>query len=176
MSDEPSTADLMTSAATGSKQAWDALVDRYAPLVWFLFRWHRLDDAQAGRAGQAVWTQLASQLSTIAGPAELAGWLTATMLRECGACGPRTAGAAPGAPAAGPQTAARDTALRQAFSRLTACQQQLIIMIAANPAATDSHISAVLGIPADRIGPTRRHCLDQLRRDPAIAQIARSVQ
>jgi DNA-directed RNA polymerase specialized sigma24 family protein len=176
MNDESSTADLMTSATTGSKQAWDALVDRYAPLVWSICRRYRLGDTETGLVGWAVWTQLASQLGTIAGPAELAGWLAATVIRECGAGESRTAGPVPGAQTAEAElrAAARDAALREALSRLPACHQQLITMLAADPAVTDSQISAVLGIPADHIGPTRRRCLDQLRRDPAVAQMARS--
>jgi DNA-directed RNA polymerase specialized sigma24 family protein len=193
MSDDPSTADLMTSAATGSKQAWDALVDRYAPLVWSICHTYRLGDAEADQVGKAVWTQLASQLGTIAGDAELASWLAASTVRECGAREPATAGPAvdPGAAeqelrAAAAQNAARNVAqnmaqnmarnmaLREALSRLPRCHQQLITMLAADPPVPDSQISAVLGIPVDSIGPTRRRCLDQLRRDPAVAQMVRS--
>jgi DNA-directed RNA polymerase specialized sigma24 family protein len=34
-----------------------------------------------------------------------------------------------------------------------------------------AEISARLGIPVSSIGPTRRRCLDQLRRHPAIAAL-----
>jgi DNA-directed RNA polymerase specialized sigma24 family protein len=187
MSDDSSTADLVTSAATGRKQAWDALVDRYAPLVWSICRRYRLADAEAGQVGQAVWTQLASQLGTIVGGAELAGWLAASTVRECSAGEPRTAGPTldAGTLDAGTaerelraaaqnaaQESAQESALREALSRLPRCHQQLITMLAEDPPVPDSQISAVLGIPVDSIGPTRRRCLDQLRRDPAVAQMA----
>jgi DNA-directed RNA polymerase specialized sigma subunit len=42
MSDDPPVTDLVTRAAAGDKQAWDALVERYAPLVWSICRRHRL--------------------------------------------------------------------------------------------------------------------------------------
>jgi hypothetical protein len=34
MRDDPVVTDLVTTARNGDKQAWDALVERYAPLVW----------------------------------------------------------------------------------------------------------------------------------------------
>ena len=34
MRDDPVVTDLMTRARNGDKQAWDALVERYAPLMW----------------------------------------------------------------------------------------------------------------------------------------------
>ena len=33
MRDDPVVTDLVTTARNGDKQAWDALVERYAPLV-----------------------------------------------------------------------------------------------------------------------------------------------
>src|SRR5438045_938240 len=32
--DSPLVTDLVTRAKTGDKRAWDALVERYAPLIW----------------------------------------------------------------------------------------------------------------------------------------------
>jgi DNA-directed RNA polymerase specialized sigma subunit len=34
--------DLVTRARTGDKRAWDALVERYAPLIWSICRRYRL--------------------------------------------------------------------------------------------------------------------------------------
>ena len=31
---DPTVTDLVTRAGSGDKQAWDALVERYAPLIW----------------------------------------------------------------------------------------------------------------------------------------------
>jgi DNA-directed RNA polymerase specialized sigma subunit len=55
VSDDPSVTDLVTRAANGDQQAWDALVERYAPLVWSICRRHRLADAEADDVGQSVW-------------------------------------------------------------------------------------------------------------------------
>ena len=45
---DPVVTDLATTAGNGDKQAWDALVERYAPLVWSICRRHELGDTDAG--------------------------------------------------------------------------------------------------------------------------------
>ena len=39
--DVPRVSDLVISARNGDKRAWDALVERYAPLIWSICRRHR---------------------------------------------------------------------------------------------------------------------------------------
>ena len=80
----PSVDDPVTRAKKGDKQAWDALVERYAPLIWSMCRSRRLSSADAGDVGQRVWLQLASQLDQVRDPAALPGWLATTTKRECG--------------------------------------------------------------------------------------------
>src|ERR1700751_3231828 len=94
-------ADPMLGARNGDKRAWDALVERYAPLIWSICRRHGLGDADAQDVGQSVWLQLADQTETIQFPATLPGWLATTTRRECGrilraAPGARDTGQAPG--------------------------------------------------------------------------------
>ena len=173
MSHNPSTADLVTRAATGDKGAWDALVDWYAPLVWSICRSHRLGAADTARVGQAVWLQLLSQLGTVRDPAALTDWLAATTTRECGRA--RDAGSIADEDA-GParqdlRAAERDAVLREALSRLPPCCQRLITMLTEDPPVPYAQISATLGLAVDRIEPTRGRCLDQLRRDPAVAAL-----
>src|SRR5215472_12163443 len=74
---------LVMRARAGDDRAWDALVERYAPLIWSLCRRYRLDAAEAADAGQSVWLQLASHLGKISDPAALPGWLATTTRREC---------------------------------------------------------------------------------------------
>ena len=40
--------DLVARAGKGDKRAWDALVERYSPLIWSICRRHRLGDARLG--------------------------------------------------------------------------------------------------------------------------------
>jgi len=84
MHNDLSAADLVTRARNGDKQAWDALVDRYAPLVWSICHRHRLSRADADDVGQSVWLQLVEHLGTVRDPAALPGWLATTTRRECG--------------------------------------------------------------------------------------------
>src|SRR5690242_19518090 len=80
----PVVADLLTRARNGDQQAWDALVERYAPLIWSICRRHRLDGADADDVGQSVWLLMVNHLGTLRDPAALPGWLATTTRRECG--------------------------------------------------------------------------------------------
>ena len=177
--------DLVTRARTGDKQAWDALVERYAPLVWSICRRRRLNRADAEDVGQSVWLRLVDQLDNLRDPAALAGWLATTTRRECS----RILRAAQ-RPALGqvPDTenipddqsgmaehellrAERDTALREAFLALPPGCQRLLTVLIEDPPQSYAQISATLGIPIGNIGPSRGRCLDKLRHHPAIAAL-----
>ena len=182
----PSVTDLVTRARNGDQRAWDALVERYAPLIWSICRGHRLGDADAGDVAQRVWLQLVRHIDQVRDPAALAGWLATTTRREClrsrAPCRAR-AWPADGPEAgltAGEQTlpvehellaAERQAALREALLALPPCCQQLITLLIQDPPVPYARISATLGIPVGGIGPTRRRCLDKLRRHPAIAAL-----
>jgi DNA-directed RNA polymerase specialized sigma24 family protein len=66
---DASVADLVARARGGDQRAWDAIVERYAPLVWSICRRYRLSGADIDDAGQAVWLQLVDRLDTIRDPA-----------------------------------------------------------------------------------------------------------
>ena len=83
MSSEHPVTGLVTRARTGDEQAWDALVERYAPLIWSTCRRYRLGDADAGDAAQHVWLPLLNHLDHLRDPAALPGWLSTTARREC---------------------------------------------------------------------------------------------
>ena len=182
----PSVSDLVTRAKQGDKQAWDALVDRYAPLVWSICRRHRLDDADAGDVGQRVWLQLLSQLDTVCDAAALRDWLATTTQRECG----MIRRAARGSPALGHVldaghmpcqqagiaehellAADRHAVLREAFTRLPPRCQRLIAVLIEDPPVPYAQISDRLGIAVETIGPSCSRCLEKLRSDPAIAAL-----
>ena len=82
--------DLVSRARNGDKQAWDALVARYAPLIWSICRKYELRRADAEDVGQSVWLHLVDHLEQVREPAALPGWLATTTRRECaGSFGPR---------------------------------------------------------------------------------------
>ena len=185
MRDDPFVADLVTRARKGDQQAWDSLVERYAPLIWSICRRYRLDRADAEDVGQRIWLQFVNHLGAIRDPAAVPGWLTTTTKRECGRVvratrGPQAAGQFLDESIADRQTttaeqellaAERHAVLHQAFTCLTPSRQQLMAMLIEDPPVPYTEISARLGIPVSSIGPTRRRCLDKLRRYPAIAAL-----
>src|SRR4029077_13304166 len=65
MADYLSVADLVTRAQNGEQQAWDALVERYAPLIWSICRRYRLERADAEDVCQAVWFTLVAHLGRL---------------------------------------------------------------------------------------------------------------
>jgi RNA polymerase sigma factor (sigma-70 family) len=178
--------DLVASARDGDIQAWDALVERYAPLIWSICRKYRLGHADADDVGQNVWLHLVDHLGKIREPAALAGWLATTTRRECGrlvraAHGPHAAVYAfdaenmadEGSDAAEQEVLAaeRHAALREAFTHLPPECQRLVAMLTADPPVPYAEISARLAMPVGSIGPTRSRCLDKMRRYPAIAAL-----
>ncbi|GEM_PF-93601 len=184
--DDPVVIDLVTRAGQGDEQAWDTLVERYAPLLWSICRRHRLDNADAEDVGQSVWLQLLDQLDKIRDPAALPGWLATVTRRKClrvlgAARGPLTAGHTLDAEALPDERAGtaeqellaaeRHAALREAFQDLPPSGQRLLHLLFEDPPLPYAEISARLGIPVGSIGPTRRRCLDKLRRHPAIAAL-----
>ena len=185
MRDDPFVADLVTRARKGDQQAWDSLVERYAPLIWSICRRYRLDRADAEDVGQRIWLQFVNHLGAIRDPAAVPGWLTTTAKRECGRVvratrGPQAAGQLLDESIADRQAttaeqellaAERHAALHQAFTCLSPSRQQLMAMLIEDPPVPYAEISARLGIPVSSIGPTRCRCLDQLRHHPAIAAL-----
>jgi RNA polymerase sigma factor (sigma-70 family) len=179
-------ADLVARAQDGDQQAWDTLVEQYAPLVWSICRRYQLSRANADDVGQDVWLQLVSHLDTIRDPAALAGWLATTTARQCARTvrserrhrAPRPVPEPDNLPDTRAATAEqellqaeRHAALRQALAQLPPPCQRLLALLLQDPPLSYATISAQLGIPAGGIGPTRARCLHKLRRHPAIAAL-----
>jgi RNA polymerase sigma factor (sigma-70 family) len=176
--------DLVTRARDGDRQAWDALVERYAPLIWMICHRYRLGAADAEDVAQSVWLRLVDQLGNVRDPAALPGWLATTTRRECGrilrsARDPHDARQLPDGENIADECAVvaedellaaeRHAALREAFADLSPGGQRLMTLLIQDPPLAYTEISARLGIPVGSIGPTRRRCLDKLRSHPAIA-------
>ena len=93
MRDDLMVTDLVTCARGGDKQAWDALVERFAPLIWCICRRYRLGGADAEDVGQNVWLQpsgSAGQDQGSGGAARLAGNRDPAGMHAGPAHGPRT--------------------------------------------------------------------------------------
>ena len=153
-------AELVTRAGGGDQRAWEAIVERYAPLVWSICRRYRLDGADADDAGQAVWLQLMVRTARRAQPPPGYTLETDNIPDEC----TRTADDEL-------LQAERHAALREAFTCLPPGCQRLIALLIEDPPVPYAEISARLGIPVGNIGPIRGRCLQKLRNHPAIAAL-----
>jgi RNA polymerase sigma factor (sigma-70 family) len=186
MGDDSPTADLVLRARKGDSDAWDALVARFAPLIWSICLRYSLGRADAEDVGQYVWLRLVDHLESVHDPAALPGWLVTTTKREC--IRALRAARSQQAPATVPDVesipdeqtgtaekqlllAERHAALREAFTRLPPACQRLIAMLLEDPPVPYAEISARLGIPVGSIGPSRGRCIEKLRHDPAIAAL-----
>jgi len=177
--------DLVIRARNGDKLAWDALVERYAPLIWSICRRYRLGGADADDVGRSVWVHLVDQLDKLRDPAAFPGWLVTTTRRECvwvlRAARADTAGQVLDAENISDEqvvtaelellVAEGHAALREAFKELPSCCQRLIVLLTEDPPVQSTEISARLGIAVGSIGPNRGRCLEKLRRHPAIAAL-----
>lgn len=183
---DPQVINLVMGARKGDQQAWNALVERHSPLVWSICRRYRLSQADAEDVFQTVWMRLVDQLDNLCEPAALCGWLRTTTHRECS----RVSRAAYRQLAAEQVhdfdcipdqltetadhkllLAERKAAFREAFTRLPVGSQQLLALLIADPPMPYAEISSKLGMAVGSIGPSRRRCLDRLRRDPAVAAL-----
>jgi RNA polymerase sigma factor (sigma-70 family) len=186
MRNDPQVIDLVTRAGIGERAAWDALVERYSPLIWSICRRCQLDRADAEDVGQAVWLRLVEHVGSLRDPAALPGWLVTTTQRECYRVRRARCRLADGqvsdaenlpdeqATVADDELlrAERQAALREAIMELPANCQQLLTLLTTEPPTSYAEISVKLGIPVGSIGPSRSRCLDRLRRHPAIAALS----
>jgi RNA polymerase sigma factor (sigma-70 family) len=188
MRDDPSVIALVTRAVNSDQNAWNDIVERYAPLVWSICARYRLNDQDIEDVGQTVWLLLVEHLGKLREPAALPGWLATTTDREC----QRALTAARKTEGAGTKlddallvvdaavieqeilAAERNAALRLALRELPPRCQQLLAMLISDPPRSYAEISATLQIPVGSIGPQRARCLERLRRSAALAGLGAS--
>src|SRR5438105_9861495 len=165
------TAEMVSAAALGEPAAWDALVDRYARLVWAVARAFGLSDADAADVSQTTWLRLAEHLPRLREPERIGAWLATTARREAMRTSARARRERPldsidvadGAGALDERLldGERDTALWQAFAAIPSPCQLLLRLLLAD--CSYAEISDVLDMPVGSIGPTRGRCLERLR-------------
>jgi RNA polymerase sigma factor (sigma-70 family) len=179
MRDDPSVVALVARAAGSDQDAWNQLVERYAPLVWAICTRYRLSSHDIEDVGQNVWLLLVEQLGKLREPAALPGWLATTTSREClrvVTASQRMATRLDDAPEFADDVvideeilrAERDGALRAAFAELPPPCHQLLAMLFSDPPHSYTQISATLGIRMGSIGPQRARCLERLRRSDTL--------
>jgi RNA polymerase sigma factor (sigma-70 family) len=169
-------ASLLARVNEGDESAWNELVQRYAGLVWSVARSFRLSAATTDDVVQTVWLRLAEYSSRIREPERLAAWLaTATRNEALRAIRgqqrviPHAGFAESSEPTSRSieDVITDDVTLRavlQAFSELSAADQQLLRLLCTVPPLDYQTIAEILGRSIGSIGPSRARCLDKLRR------------
>src|SRR4051794_39085161 len=175
---------LVRAAAHGDRDAWDALVGRYLPLVWSVTRAYRLIQKDAEDVNQTVWLRLVEHLDEIREPLALPGWIATTARRECIRALQKQSRLVPVDPQAGSPQLERGSsepaldealladerrqALRDGLAELPEDRRTLLLLLLEDPPLPYREISARLGIPIGSIGPTRVRALAQLRNSAAM--------
>jgi RNA polymerase sigma factor (sigma-70 family) len=178
--------DLVNAARAGDKEAWNALVDRFLPLVTSVIAKYRLQASDANDVNQTVWLRLVEHLDDLRDPRAFPGWLAAIARNESLKIIRLRAGATP----VDPQWATwerphhrpeldndlireeRAIALREAMLELTPQRRELLRLLMVDPPMSYDQISIMLGIPRGSIGPTRARILDQLRNHRSLQDLA----
>ena len=176
-----SVSSLVERARDGDQGAWDALVERYLPLVCGTIARTGLYGAEAEDVNQTVWLRLVEHLDSLRQPKALPGWLATTARHEGLRLIKRRARDVPVDPSGTTFDATEDSdpgqtlvqdlqsqALREAMLELPESRRELLLLLLADPPPSYDEISARLGIPRGSIGPTRARALEQLRESRAL--------
>ncbi len=178
---EPTVSELVGAAVAGDAAAWNAIVDRFAGLVWAIARRHRLSAADAADVSQTTWLRLVEHLERIEKPERIGAWLATTarheslrVLRLANRQIPASneeflelfRADEPG-PDAALIAADRNRELAELVDTLPPRCQELIHVLTADSPPNYVEIGAQLGMPTGSIGPTRARCLERIRRSAA---------
>lgn len=173
--------ELLLRAAAGERTAWNALVERFADMVWSVARSFRLDDATAKDVTQTVWLKLVENIDRIDDPERLPGWLATTCRREA----LRVARARDRQIPTEFEYDVADTAalpddlliddeenrmVVRAFAAIDEACRQLLRLLTVEPALSYEEVAELTGRPIGSLGPTRSRCLDKLK--AAISRIS----
>ena len=165
---------MLVRAAAGERAAWDALVDRFAEMVWSVARSFRLDEATAKDVSQTVWLRLIENIHRIEDPERLPGWLATTCRREALRVAKARERMIPSEleyeiADSGPtidEMLIDDEENRivvRAFATLDETCRQLLRLLTVEPALSYEEISEITERPVGSLGPTRSRCLDKLK-------------
>jgi RNA polymerase sigma factor (sigma-70 family) len=171
--------ELYRAAVGGDESAWQALVDRFGPLVWSVTRAHRLSRADAEDVCQYVWLTLAQNLEKgIRQPACLGAWVFRVARNECLRSLRHPARQIPTDDIIEPDCPddrayadalvlleERNAELWRAVDRLpNPCCLLLRMLFGPGAPPTYEEVSSQLNMPIGSVGPRRQRCLERLQR------------
>lgn len=179
---------LVEGAIEGDGDAWEAIVDRYGPLVMSVLARFRLFGADAEDITQLVWLRLVEHLDQLREPRALPKWLIIITRNECIGLlrarrrsepvdrldDIRALGVDQPEPDEELLRAERRQAVLEAFTDLSDRQRALLLLLVQDPPLSYAVISERAGIPIGSIGPTRARLIRRLRSSPALAGLLES--
>ena len=181
---------LVAGALDGHEAAWSALVERLERVVWKSVNMMTFEREVRNDAFAATWLRLAERLDSIREPEKLPGWLATTACNEVrqivrqlarqpvgigdtdtdasggglGSLLDTVAGDA-GDHASGLVAADEARQVRHAFAQLDeGCREIITVLVMADPPPAYDEASAMLGRPIGSLGPTRKRCLEKMRK------------
>ena len=182
----PETSDeaLLAACLRGDQLAWNALIDRYAALIYSIPLKYRLGEADAADVFQSVCLTLLEKLGSIRAPRGLAAWIITTTSRQCLAVarqrrrdqqhsvpdGVLAAEIGPIDPDLLPEeellALERQHIVRRAVEQLSeTCRRLITTLFSDEPQPTSyQRLADDLRVPMNSLGPTRARCLEKLRR------------
>ena len=168
---------LVAEATAGDRVAWERLVDEYAGLVWSVIRGCGLFGAEAADVSQTVWLRFVEHIDRLREADRAGAWLATTARHQCYrvmrragrqvliADVPEVAAADGAEDLVEALGAAEDrSAVLRALERIPARCQELLRLLAVEPALSYDEIAATLDVPRGWVGPTRGRCINHLRR------------
>jgi RNA polymerase sigma factor (sigma-70 family) len=175
--------ELLAACLRGEAIAWEALLDRYAALIYSIPLKYHLSPGDAADVFQSVCVTLIEKLDTVRAPRGLGAWLITTTRRQVLALIRRhqrdqARRVSPSGPLDQPEIAdpdllpeeellalERHRAVRAAVSQLPANCRTLIRALFTDPDDRMSYqqLAERLGLAMNSLGPTRARCLDRLR-------------
>jgi RNA polymerase sigma factor (sigma-70 family) len=180
---ELSVTDLVSDAVSGNQEAWDALVERYSPLLMSVLRRYRMSSDDLYDVAQTVWLRMIENLGKLREPRALPGWIVTTARNEslrvlkAGARSRPFSSLYEGeAPMPSDDSEVDDdllleerrVALLEAFAELADRERELLKLLVADPPLPYAEIGSRLDMKVGSIGPTRARILEKLRRYPSI--------
>lgn len=196
----PSDTELLGAARKGDEEAWEQIIDRYQSLINSISRRHQMASDDAHDVSQYVWMQLVNHIDNLRDTRALPGWISATtthrcyeILRTCKrsvSVDPLATGLFDLITITAKKTesegrcgvdddllrAEQHQAVREGLSELTQTQQQLLLLLVADPPVPYCEISRRMNLPIGSIGPTRARLLTKLGKSRAVQQLVEDPQ
>jgi RNA polymerase sigma factor (sigma-70 family) len=159
------------------EETWEQLIARFQPLIDAISRRHRLAPSDAEDVSQYVWMQLLAHLDTLRDPRALPGWIATTTKHRCYEIlrsHKRSINVDPLVLCTNSDChftvddellrAEERSVVRQGLAELREDQQELLLLLVADPPVPYCEISRRMKLPIGSIGPTRARLLNKLQK------------